>query len=362
MTRHSTTMSGTGIQSYLSVERFRQVDGPVIDVRSPSEFKQGHLPEAFNLPLFSDDERAYVGKTYKQHGRDKAISLGMKIIGPKLLNLTSELQGLNMEHGKVNKGQNNKAFLKVYCWRGGMRSASFSWLAKLLDLNPLMLKGGYKAYRKWVLQQFEREWPFRLLAGRTGTGKTDLLIALEKKKISTIDLEGLANHRGSSFGGLGLALQPSTEHYENLIAEKLNLFHGNLSNGIWVEAESANLGCCRIPNGIFKQMRKAPVIEICRSKKERVSQLVKVYAHQDKEALKEATLRIQRRLGPQRTSRALKAIENEQWEQACESMLDYYDRCYEYELAKAPTKETIDISGLDPNSAATKLLSKGLIT
>ena len=231
----------------------------------------------------------------------------------------------------------------------------------MLELNPLILKGGYKSYRRWVLEQFEEDWPLRVIGGRTGTGKTDLLLALSKKDISIIDLEGLANHRGSSFGSLGLPEQPSTEHYENLIAEKLEISRSNSSKGIWLEGESSNLGRCRIPQNLYKQMKTAPVIEIKRSTKERINQLVKIYAVNEQNDLEQATLRISRRLGPQRTTKALEAIRNQKWSDACSEMLDYYDRCYDHELKTVSKRKTIDITGLSPVIAAEKLLAQGLV-
>ncbi|WP_320668438.1 tRNA 2-selenouridine(34) synthase MnmH [Prochlorococcus sp. MIT 1307] len=354
-------MSGIGLQTYLPIETFRQINGPVIDIRSSSEFNKGHWPEAISLPLFSDEERATVGKSYKNEGREKAILLGLKFIGPKIPVLKGKLQSLSQQVGNTNNDGINKYCLKLYCWRGGMRSASVSWLANLLNLKPVILIGGYKAYRNWVLKQFQKELPLKLIGGKTGTGKTDLLYSMKKAGLFTIDLEGLANHRGSSFGSLGLPPQPTSELYENLLAETLENCKKNPAQYIWLEAESASLGRCRIPNELFKQMKKAPILEICRSQKERIQQLVKVYSNHDKDALIDAVTRISRRLGPQRTKEAKTAIENENWEQACVAMLDYYDRCYDYELARSPKRKTVDLTGKTADLAVEKLLREGLL-
>ena len=338
-------MSGMGIARSVTVEELREQSGPLIDVRSPSEFDRGHWPEARNLPLFEDDERAAVGTAYKQEGRRRAVQLGLEITGPKLAELAARLESLA---GGVPP--------RSYCWRGGMRSASIAWLAEQIDLKPLLLKGGYKHYRQWVLEQFSRPWPLRLLGGRTGTGKTDLLLALEQRGVAMVDLEGLAHHRGSSFGGLGLPQQPSTEHYENKLAECLDRHRRSQARSIWLEAESVQVGRCRIPAGLFQQMQQAPVLEIQRTLEERVNQLVGVYGSQGQEALSEATQRISRRLGPQRTAMALKAIEAEDWGTACRATLDYYDRCYDHELERTPQRQSIDISGLSPSAAADHLI------
>ncbi len=241
-----------------------------------------------------------------------------------------------------------------------MRSAGMAWLAKTLGITPFILKGGYKSYRHWALGQFEKEWPIRLLGGKTGTGKTQLLMELKKRGLSVIDLEGLANHRGSSFGGLGLSPQPTTEHFENLLAEVL--VHSNLkpSQGIWLEAESASLGHCRIPNHLVNQMKAAPVIEVVRGKQERIKRLVAEYSPNGAESLKESTLKIQKRLGPQRTKQALESLNKNDWGRACHEILDYYDRCYEHELQKTPERKTLDISGLNTETAANLLLGQAI--
>lgn len=339
-----------GDVQHRAIDELRALPGVVIDVRSPAEYGKGHWPGAINLPLFNDEERAEVGTAYKQRGRRNAVQLGLSITGPKLSALATELETRGAD-----------APLRIYCWRGGMRSASIAWLARLLDLEPILLDGGYKAYRRWVLSQFERSWPLRLLGGRTGTGKTDLLSALEQRGVAVVDLEGLANHRGSSFGGLGRPPQPSTEHYENVLAERLD--HLNLSNAtsIWMEAESVQVGCCRIPAALFRQMKAAPVLEIQRGLDERVAQLVAVYGVQEPQALAAATERISRRLGPQRTAQALDAIARNDWACACRAMLDYYDRCYDHELSRTPSRQSLDIGGLTADRAAAQMISSGLV-
>ena len=343
-------MSGMGDDYFSSIDQLRKLRSPLIDVRSPSEFDKGHWPGAINLPLFSDDERAAVGTSYKQDGRLKAIHLGLRITGPKMAALAEQLDQF--------RGADQ---LRLYCWRGGMRSASMAWLAQQIDLNPLLLQGGYKAYRHWAQKSFDQDWPLRIMGGRTGTGKTDLLLALQNKGVAVLDLEGLANHRGSSFGGLGLPAQPSTEHYENLLAEVLDQHQRQAAGSIWLEAESIQVGRCRIPKGLFDQMRTAPVLEIQRSLEERVEQLVGVYGQQGSEALADATNRISRRLGPQRTQQALEAIAKQDWATACRATLDYYDRCYDHELARCPDRNSIDLTGQTAAMAAETLLKAKLV-
>lgn len=334
-------------------DAFLAANGPLLDVRSPAEFAQGHIPGAINLPLFDDAERAEVGTIYKQQGREAAVRRGLALVGPRLEALAARLA----ESAQASPGQP----LRLHCWRGGMRSDSVAWLAGRLGLPTLLLQGGYKAYRQWVLARFERPWPLRLLGGRTGTGKTELLLALRERGVAVLDLEGLAHHRGSSFGGLGLPPQPSSEHYENRLAAGLQALEG--AGEIWLEAESAQVGRCRIPRGLWTQMQAAPVLELRRPLEWRLQQLVAVYGIQAPAELTAATERIARRLGPQRTRQALEAIARADWAEACRQMLDYYDRCYDHELARhpIPVSAPVDLEEDSAEAAAERLLALGRV-
>ncbi|WP_216900604.1 tRNA 2-selenouridine(34) synthase MnmH [Synechococcus sp. CCY 9618] len=334
----------------LPIDAFLAGGGALIDVRTPAEFRQGHIPGARNLPLFSDAERAEVGTLYKQQGRQAAVLRGLALVGPRMHAMAAELAAWSERTAG--------APLRLHCWRGGMRSASVAWLAGQLELPVVLLEGGYKSYRHWVLELFERPWPLRLLGGRTGTGKTELLLALRELGAAVVDLEGLAHHRGSSFGGLGLPEQPTSEHYENSLATVLAPMAG--AGQIWLEAESAMVGRCRIPAGLWRQMKAAPVLAVERPLAERVTHLVTIYGAQDPLALAEATQRIARRLGPQRTAAALEAIGQRDWASACRQMLDYYDRCYDHGLDGHACR-AVDLGGLGAAAAALELVSRGLV-
>ena len=313
-------------QMRLAIETFLGGQGAVVDVRSPGEFRQGHLPGAHNLPLFDDVQRAQVGTTYKHKGRQEAVLEGLALVGPHLERLGQELVRL--------AALTPAAPLRLPCWRGGMRSESVAWLAQGLDLPVVVLQGGYKAYRSWAQALFEQPWPLRLLGGRTGSGKTELLLELQRRGVAVIDLEGLANHRGSSFGGLGQAEQPSSEHFENVLAAAL--WPLRQAEAIWLEDESAQVGRCRIPAGLWRQMKEAPLLAVARPLEARLDHLVALYGNQGKAGLIEATQRIARRLGPQRTALALAAIAEQDWHGACRQILDYYDRCYDHGLQARP--------------------------
>ena len=347
-------MSEKPPNSVYPVTDFRNLTSPIIDVRSPIEYSQGHWPGAINIPLFSDSEREIIGKIYKKESRLKAILNGLKATLP---NITKFLEIILKSTEEYEKG---KKSLRIYCWRGGMRSSAFAWLARTIGIKTYLLKGGYKNYRKWVLNQFEADLPIRLLGGKTGTRKTDLLKQINNENIYVIDLEGIANHRGSSFGSLGMGRQPSTQQFENILAESLNKFKESNAIEIWIEAESPNLGKCRIPNSLYTKMKKAPILEIIKTKDERVENLVNIYSQNSQNQLKEAVNRISKRLGPQRTKEALDAIKKKEWSKACIAMLDYYDRCYQYELEKTKNINSIDLSGLNLKSSLIKIINQKL--
>ena len=329
------------------VESFLQGPGVIVDVRSPSEHRQGHIPGAVNLPLFDDEERAQVGTVYRQDGRTAAVRLGLALTGPRLATWGDRLTQLGAEGP-----------LRLYCWRGGLRSGSVAWLAGTLGLEHHLLAGGYKSFRRWVLEEVARPRRLTLLGGSTGSGKTEVLQALRLRGAQVIDLEALANHRGSSFGGLGLGPQPSGEAFENALA--LGLRGLDPSRPVWVEAESAQVGRCRIPGGFWSQMKTAPLVLLDRPLEERVAALTGLYGVQAPALLLEATQRLERRLGPQRTAAAMTHINAGTMDEACRILLDYYDRTYDHELTRRPPPlGRLPVAGLDAAAVAERLI--GLI-
>ena len=325
--------------------KFRKFKGPIIDVRSPNEYYKGHLPNSFNIPLFNNEEREEVGIIYKKFGREKAVYKGLQFLENKIDKLIYDITSMDKYIQNIeNKNLNDNKIFKIYCARGGMRSQSIYWLINKLNYSAITLKGGYKSYRRWTLNQFINKKNIIILGGKTGTGKTKLLNMLADNNMQIIDLEYLANHRGSTFGGLGLGEQPSNEQFENLIAEKINSYNPNKK--IYIEAESSNIGKCRIPHELHNQMKSSPRIEIIKSESLRLKELINTYSIFSKEDLKEAVLRIKKRLGPQRTKTAIESIEKEDWVNVCKSVLDYYDKCYDYEKSTIKNTKIVDLSNI----------------
>lgn len=288
---------------------------PVIDVRTPLEFAHASIPGAFNLPIFSNEERVLVGTCYKQKGREEAILMGFDFTGPKW-------SGFIKEALKIAPDKK----ILVHCWRGGMRSGAMAWALNLYGFEVYLLEGGYKRFRNWVLDQFKEEYPLLVVGGMTGSGKTNTLLELQKLNEQVIDLEDIAQHQGSAYGSMGKLIQPSQEHFENILASKLVKM--DRTKAIWVEDESLSIGKCFIPNPFFKQMRETTLLKLEVPQEKRIDFLVEEYGKLNKEFLIERTLKIGKRLGPLQTKEAIQAIESDQMEVFIKMVLVYYDKTY----------------------------------
>ena len=342
------------------LEQFRKFKGPLIDLRSPGEYYKGNLPNSINIPLFDNEERSIIGTIYKNYGREKAVIKGLEFIATKIENMLNNLiEVINVYKANNHKNSNlEEPTIKIYCARGGMRSSSISWLLDKHNVKNITLKGGYKTYRKSTLDSFNNDWKLVVIGGKTGTGKTKLLKLLDENNYQTIDLEGLACHRGSTFGGLGMNKQPSNEQFENLIAEELIRFKKNKK--IFVEAESANIGKCKIPHEFFVQMKAAERIEIIKSESNRIDELIETYSIFEEKDLINAVLRIKKRLGPQRTKIAIESIINKDWISVCKSVLEYYDKCYEHEKIGKNNLIKINFNDIFDKQTALRLIKESI--
>jgi tRNA 2-selenouridine synthase len=331
----------------LSVEQFLEKAQtlPIIDVRSPGEFERGHIVGAVNIPLFENHERAEVGTRYKRVGKESAFLLGLDIVGTKLSGFVK----------KSNKIAPEKEVL-VHCWRGGMRSGSFATLLSSAGMKVSLLVGGYKSYRSFILEQFRKPLNIIILGGKTGSGKTEILYELEKLGEQILDLEGLANHKGSAFGMLGQAPQPMTEHFENMLFEKLSKL--DTSRRIWVEDESKNVGCCNLPEGLWQQMRMTNVAFIDVKKEIRIGRLMNEYAQFSFEELKQATDKIAKRLGGQQHKDAIEALAQGDFSVGTDIALYYYDKAYLHGLSKRDPEKirTFEVTENNPIATAKQLI------
>jgi tRNA 2-selenouridine synthase len=299
---------------------------PVIDVRTPSEYATGHIPGAYNLPLFNDKERETVGILYKNEGRTKAILKGLQLTGPSI-NLKLEEA---LEQAKENK-------LLVHCWRGGMRSEAMAWLFSLGDIETLVLEGGYKSYRHHVLDKLSEKRNYIVLGGLTGSGKTEILRQMKKAGHQVVDLEGIACHKGSAFGSLGQNTQPTSEHFANILYHELE--KTDKSRIVWLEDESKNIGTVFMPDQFYYNLRESCVIALLMDMKTRLPRLVEEYSTFPKDDLISSIKRIAKRLGGDFTSEAVKAVEESNFARAIEITLNYYDKTYMFGLKRRPDEQ-----------------------
>ncbi|MEZ4903946.1 MAG: tRNA 2-selenouridine(34) synthase MnmH [Spirosomataceae bacterium] len=317
---------------------------PVIDVRSPAEYTHAHIPGAINIPLFDNEGRAKVGTCYKQLGREAAVRLGLTLVGPHLADFVAQADAIAP----------NREVL-VHCWRGGMRSGSFSTLLRAAGYTVYTLEGGYKAYRNHVLSAFEQSRPIIILGGKTGSGKTDILKALREKGEQVIDLEAIAHHKGSSFGAIGQEPQPSSEQFENLLYRQWATL--DTSRRLWLEDESRNIGTCILPLPLWRQMEQVPVIFFLDVPKEvRIQRLVREYACYPPTLIQEATERIKKRLGGQHYQAALEALSNQDYATGAAISLNYYDKAYLHGISQHPSEQVVTFIITEDNPEATAQL------
>jgi tRNA 2-selenouridine synthase len=294
---------------------------PVIDVRSPSEFARGHIPGALNIPLFNDQEREIVGTIFKKEGREKAILKGLELSG--------ESMHLKLKEA-LKIARENK--LLVHCWRGGMRSEAMAWLFSLGDIATEVLDGGYKSYRHHVLDQLNEKKKTVILGGMTGSSKTHILRQIQKMGHQVIDLEDIANHKGSAFGALGQQPQPTTEHFSNLLFEKWKMVDTHAP--LWLEDESRNIGSVFMPDQFYNNMQNSPAIILLMDQRYRMPRLIEEYSAYPPEKLKESIMKISKRLGGDNTKDALDAVDNNDFYKAVEITLKYYDKAYMYSISR----------------------------
>lgn len=239
-----------------------------------------------------------------------------------------------------------------------MRSAGVAWLLDLYGFTVYTLTGGYKSFRNWVLKQFEKDYDLAVIGGYTGSGKTELIQQLLNKNHAAIDLENLANHKGSAFGGMGY--QPTQEMFENLLSLNLNQFE-NPGTTIWIEDESQRIGNLNIPNNFWKNMRSKTIYFIDIPFEQRLNYIIGTYGLNDKEKLVNGIMRIQKRLGPLETKTAVGFLIEHNFKASFEILLNYYDKSYTKGLYKREHIDQlltkINCSGVDKILNTEKLIA-----
>lgn len=301
-------------------------DACFIDLRSPKEFAEGTIPGAVNIPVFDNTERVEVGTIFKQVGVEDAKTRGLEIASTKLPSITQSIKDVSGSKKAV-----------IFCWRGGMRSRSIATILHLMGIPAYQVIGGYKAYRQYVLQRLQsyKILPrFIVLQGLTGVGKTTLLHELAGRGLSVIDLEGLANHRGSVFGQIGKGQAVTAKNFDAMLLQALDA--NQQERFIIVEAESKRIGNVYLPECVMDAMRRSMRILVTASIKTRVDRLLEEYLYNETATYADQEFfqcleMLQSRLGKAKTARLKDLLEQRDYPAFVELLLqEYYDPLYSY--------------------------------
>jgi len=304
----------------------------IIDVRSESEFAEDRVPGAINLPVLNDAEREKVGTLYKQVCPFEARKVGASLVAQNIAK--------HLDTHFANKDKNYHPL--VYCWRGGQRSNSMALVLNQIGWQVTVLEGGYKTYRAYVrdhLQHLPQQLTYRVLCGLTGSGKTHILRRLAQRGVQVLDLEGLANHRGSLLGQEWegkLSPQPSQKHFESLLVQELQRL--DASQSVWVEAESNKIGQVYLPLSLWQQMKQASCVEVQLPQAGRIEWLLQQYPHliAHPELLKRKLDRLKSRYGREKLNEWYSLIDAGQWHALVGDLLAYhYDPTYSRSMGQS---------------------------
>ncbi len=327
----------------------------IIDVRTPAEFAETTIPGAVNVPIFSNEERIEVGTVFTQQGKRDARKLGVRLVAPKIPALMDQVEELRQGHpGPVI----------VFCWRGGMRSLAMTSFMNLAGIPARQLLGGHKGFRRKVLDYFEQQqWPpVFVLRGLTGTGKTRVLQQLQEMDYPVVDLEGLANHRGSAFGALGLKSQPSQKKFETLLWARLEELKE--SPYLVTEGESLHIGRVMVPKPFHQAMQTQTSLWITASLDVRTQIILEDYPALDqlKEQFERPINALKERLGGKVVTEFLDLLDSGEWDKLVrELMVRYYDPLYLHTLPERRVEielETVEAATQKVAAALDELTKK----
>ncbi len=311
-----------------------------IDVRSPFEYAQDHIPNAINIPLLTDEERCLVGTTYVQESKTEAKRIAARMVAPKLPLMLDQI----LELKEKTQGEN----IVCYCERGGYRSTFFSAIFNSVDIFIKQLDGGYKGYRSFVaetLPTYNQEINYIVLHGATGTGKTDILHSLKNLGHDILDLEGAANHRGSHLGSIGLSSCHSQKRFESNIFNQLDC---RKSNTVFIEAESKRIGKTIIPEYIFEKMARGTHIHVDSAITYRLNVLRKDYMSAEtwqEDALKVVPF-ITKRIGNSNAQALSDWISEGDFDSAATFLMEhYYDPMYHHKGKQIEYYATVENRG-----------------
>ncbi len=331
----------------------RQRGALFVDVRSPAEFAEATIPGAINVPILDDAQRAEIGTLYKQVGRRDARRRGIEIVAPKIPELLRQIEAAR---------QPDSPPAVIFCWRGGMRSLALTSFLNLGGIPARQLTGGHKAFRRLVIDYFAQTdfGKVLVLRGLTGVGKTLLLHRMAAETYPVIDLEGLANHRGSAFGGLGLGEQPGQKMFEARLWDRLEECRG--AGYLLTEGESRHIGRLVVPPRFYQALQEQPSLWVEASLDYRVRVILDDYPARDDltAAFEPPLLALKERLGSSAVAELLKLLHEKKWEELTRQlMVGYYDPLYMHTCPSRRVEirvETLDAGVVDLKRAISQLL------
>jgi len=315
----------------------------IIDARTPAEFNQDHIPGAINLPVLSDEERVEIGSLYKRDAF-AASKIGAARISRNIANM---LEGPLRE-------TDGSFYPLIYCWRGGQRSQSLGLILSQIGFRVGVIEGGYKVYRQEVVSDLETlpdQFDLRLLSGFTGTCKTRILQLMRTRGFQVLDLEGLANHRGSLLGITPETIQPSQKMFESQLANELSEF--DPGRPVWLESESNQIGSIHVPAELWKGMRAAGVVEVRAPLQARVEYLLEEYDYfcEQPDFLKERIGWLRRLRGSEKIQEWFDLIDAQRWPTFVADMLEnHYDPTYSRSMKRNADRisEKYNLEALEP--------------
>lgn len=303
----------------------------IIDVRSENEFAEDHIPGAINLPVLNNAERAKVGTIYKQVSPFEARKIGAALVAQNISHhLTQHFASKEKNYSPL-----------VYCWRGGQRSNSLAIVLSQIGWRVTVVEGGYKTYRTYVREELSylpQQFKYQVLCGLTGSGKTHMLRELAKQGVQVLDLEKLANHRGSLLGEEweGKAEpQPTQKKFESLLLQELQKFEPHKT--VWVESESNKIGELYLPSSLWEMMKQANCVEVQLPIKARVEWLLQEYPHlvNHPDVLKSKLALLKSRYGKKKIEQWYELIDERQWQILVgDLLLNHYDPSYYHSMSK----------------------------
>ncbi|ADU97020.1 tRNA 2-selenouridine synthase [Thermovibrio ammonificans HB-1] len=336
----------------ITVEEALKRKVALVDVRTREEFEQFRIPGAYNVPLFTKEEKEKVSKVYYEKGEKAARLYALELVGPKLHRIVRSIKEIKEKEGAT----------AVYCWRGGLRSLAVATICNLTGVFVFRLQGGYRAFRQYILRRIEeisKELNLVVVYGPTGVGKTRMLRELQAEGLPIIDLEGLAGHRGSVFGGIGLK-QPTQKMFDALLWQELE----RLKNApfVVVEGESKKIGNLHLPDPFWKAMERGHKLLITLPLQERVKISMEDYMVNrfQPEVYLKALKRIEKILGNEKYREIAKLIQERNYPEAVkELMVNYYDKLYSRSIPE--TDSVIEASNYEEAKERLKnyLLSLG---